>query len=127
MVRHALSRLGFTYDLQNVWDLVRFMIQKPAVPNRFRRAMVGLGSGEPTRAICSTLIAESFQLINYPVLPVLGPDMGAAGKVPVYYQRHFSHFTPRDFDLSPYFKVIKPTLELGFDYQQMPWAGEEDS
>ena len=127
LVRHALSRLGYTYDLQNVWDLVRFMIQKPAVPNRFRRAMVGLGSGEPTRAICSTLIAESFQSINYPVLPVLGPDMGAAGKVPVYYQRHFSHFTPRDFDLSPYFKVIKPTLELGFDYQQMPWAGEEHS
>ena len=119
--------MGHTYDLKNVWDLVRFLIQKPAVPNRLRRAMIGLGSGEPTRAICSTLIAESFQSINYPILPVLGPEVGVEGEVPVYYRRHFSHFTPRDFDLSPYFEVIKPTLELGFDYQQISWAGEEDS
>jgi len=103
LIGHARSRLGHTYDLKNVWDLVRFLIQKPAVPNLWRRAMIGLGSGEPTRAICSTLVAESFQPINYPILPVLGPEDGVAGEVPVYYQRHFSHFTPRDFDLSPYF------------------------
>ena len=127
LISHARSRLGHTYDLKNVWDLVRFLIQKPAVPNRWRRAMIGLGSGEPTRAICSTLIAESFQSINYPILPVLGPEVGDEGEVPVYYRRHFSHFTPRDFDLSPYFEVIKPTLKLGFDYQQISWAGEEDS
>ena len=125
LIGHARSRLGHTYDLKNVWDLVRFLIQKPAVPNRWRRAMIGLGSGEPTRAICSTLIAESFQSINYPILPILGPEVGVEGEVPIYYQRHFSHFTPRDFDLSPYFEVIKPTLEFGFDYQQISWAVEE--
>ncbi len=24
-------------------------------------------------------------------------------------------FVPRDFDVSPYFQIIKPTLEQGFD------------
>ena len=29
--------------------------------------------------------------------------------------RHFSLFTPRDFDVSPYFEIVKPTLRHGFD------------
>lgn len=31
--------------------------------------MIALGSGEPTKAICSTLIARAFQSIRYPILP----------------------------------------------------------
>ena len=37
----------------------------------------------------------------------------------LYSKRHFTHFTPRDFDLSPYFRVIKPTIERGFNYQDI--------
>jgi hypothetical protein len=29
---------------------------------------------------------------------------------------------PRDFDISPYFAIIKPTLEMGFDYKKLHWA-----
>ena len=121
LIEFAKTKIGHKYDLKNVLDLVRYLIQKPAVPNQLRRSMIGLGSGEPTRAICSTLIAESFQSINYPILPVHGADLGHGGEVPQYYRRHFTHFTPRDFDLSPYFRVIKPTLEEGFDYHQLRW------
>ena len=31
-------------------------------------------------------------------------------------------FTPRDFDVSPYFAIVKPTLAAGFDYHQVAWA-----
>jgi hypothetical protein len=34
---------------------------------------------------------------------------------------HFSHFTPRDFDLSPYFEIVKPTIEGSFDYKKIHW------
>jgi hypothetical protein len=37
----------------------------------------------------------------------------------VLHIRHHSLFTPRDFDVSPYFAIIKPTLELGFDPHKM--------
>ena len=110
--------------MQNIVDLVRYLIQKPAVPNRYRRAMIALGSGEPTKAICSTLIAESFQSINYPILPKREQQHNYAGKVPLYYKHHFTHFTPRDFDLSPYFKVIKPTIEKDFDFHDLCWKSE---
>jgi len=36
--------------------------------------------------------------------------------------RHSSLFAPRDFDISPYFEVVKPTLARGFDYKAMAWA-----
>ncbi len=127
LVENGRKRLGHKYDLKNVIDLVRYLIQKPAVPQRFRRSMISLGSGEPTKAICSTLIAELFQSIDYPILPILGPESAEGGKVPVYYRRHFTHFTPRDFDLSPYFQVIKPTLESGFDYKDINWRNQTDS
>ena len=35
--------------------------------------------------------------------------------------RHHSLYTPRDFDVSPYFAIIKPTLVAGFDYHTLQW------
>ena len=129
LIVFAKSKLGHLYDLKNVFDLIRYLIQKPAVPNRYRRAMIGLGSGEPTRAICSTLIAESFQSIDYPIFPRGGAAseaaQGVAGEQLQYKKRHFTLFTPRDFDLSPYFAVVKPTIEKGFDYRRLNWQQSE--
>ena len=123
LIAFAKSKLGHRYDLRNVFDLIRYLIQKPAVPNRYRRAMIGLGSGEPTRAICSTLIAECFHFIDYPILPRRGTASetaeGRTSESPQFIKRHFTLFTPRDFDLSPYFAVVKPTIEKGFDYRQL--------
>lgn len=124
---HALARKGHRYDLRNVWDLARYLIPTPPVPLRWRRRMLALGSGDPTRAICSTLIAQAFQSIRYPILPVteLRPanDPACAGCVDeLLHIRHHSLFAPRDFDVSPYFRIIKPTVEAGFDFRLLRWA-----
>ncbi|MDG1025854.1 MAG: YiiX/YebB-like N1pC/P60 family cysteine hydrolase [Gammaproteobacteria bacterium] len=121
LVEFAKKRLGHLYDLKNVVDLIRYVIQKPAVPNRYRRSLLSLGSGEPTKAICSTLIAEAFQSINYPILPRRDHEKGEEGEVPLLYKPHFTHFTPRDFDLSPYFRIVKHTIENGFDHHSLLW------
>jgi hypothetical protein len=121
LIAFARSKLGHQYDLKNIVDLVRYLIQRPAVPNRYRRSMLTLGSGDPTRAICSTLIAQAFQRIHYPILPRFGHE-GDDGEVPTFYKPHFTHYTPRDFDVSPYFCIIKPTIEQGFDYRSLNWT-----
>jgi len=126
LITFARSKLGDQYDLKNIFDLIRFLIQRPAVPNRYRRSMLALGSGDPTRAICSTLIAQSFQFIDYPILPRLGYE-GDDGEVPTFYKPHFTHYTPRDFDVSPYFCIVKPTIEQGFDYRTLQWTVSEQS
>jgi hypothetical protein len=39
--------------------------------------------------------------------------------------RHHSLYAPADFDLSPYFKIVKPTIEEGFNYKGLTWAEDE--
>lgn len=125
----AMARIGCQYDLRNVFDLARYLLPTPPVPQRFRRKLLALGSGDPTRAICSTLIAEAFQSIRYPILPITAfqnddrPDCPACVKE-IFTVRHHSLFAPRDFDVSPYFQVVKPTIEAGFDFHALKWSDE---
>ena len=122
----ARARLGHAYDLKNVVDLARYLIRTPPVPTSWRRRMLALGSGDPTRAICSGLIAEAFQAVRYLILPEV--DEVRTGECDecvdeILHIRHHSLFAPRDFDLSPYFGIVKPTLEAEFDYRRLRWAG----
>jgi hypothetical protein len=32
---------------------------------------------------------------------------------------------PRDFDISPYFEIVKPTIVQGFDYTTLHWADKQ--
>lgn len=134
----AIARLGQSYDLKNIVDLLRYFIPTPPVPTRWRRRMIAIGAGSPTQAICSTLIAQAFQSISYPILPsVESVEVAAAAaaahspesvqaskdrKQEILHIRHYSLFTPRDFDISPFFAVVKPTIEIGFDYRDVSWA-----
>lgn len=122
----AIARIGSRYDLRNVVDLARYLLPTPPVPQRFRRSMLALGSGDPTRAICSTLIAQAFQSIRYPIL--VSTDLQNADRPDcpgcvdeIHRTRHHSLFTPRDFDVSPYFEAVKPTIVSGFDFHGMAW------
>src|SRR5207244_4677227 len=54
VIRYMVERIGYAYDLKNIIDLMRYFLPNPPVPVRWRRRMIALGSGEPTRAICST-------------------------------------------------------------------------
>jgi len=121
VIGYVLKHLGDSYDTRNVVDLARYLFPTPPIPARFRRRMISLGSGDPTRAICSSLIAQAFQLVRYPIIPSTWPKDKNDART-IYNIRHHSLFTPSDFDLSPYFKVVKPTLATGFDYTSMQWA-----
>ena len=74
--------------------------------------MIALGSGEPTRAICSTLIAQAFESVRFPVLPTVA-RVDKDSRREILHIRHHSLFAPRDFDVSPFFAIVKPTIETG--------------
>lgn len=125
------QRIGYRYDTKNIFDLMRYLLPTPPVPTRYRRQLISFGSGDPTKAICSTLIAQAFESIHYPILP--RSDIENTGNVEtkrdevVLRQRHYSHFTPRDFDLSPYFEIVKPTVRSHFDYKKIKWCADGDN
>ncbi len=129
VIGFAMARLGQQYDLKNLIDLARYLLPTPPVPVRWRRRMLALGSGDPTRAIRSTLIAQAFQSVRYPILPLIdtvpSPDPNCHGCVSeILHIRHHRLFAPRDFDVSPYFAVVKPTIEAGFDHRALAWYDE---
>ncbi|MBL4646599.1 MAG: lipo-like protein [Hyphomicrobiales bacterium] len=134
VVTYMVDRIGLKYDLKNILDLMRYLLPTPPVPVRWRRRMLALGSGDPTRAICSTLIAQAFQKVRFPILPRVEQVTGKAitrdrrgshmyyTRSEILHIRHHSLYAPRDFDLSPYFAVVKPTIEKGFDYKRLTWS-----
>ncbi|MBX3689178.1 YiiX/YebB-like N1pC/P60 family cysteine hydrolase [Dokdonella sp.] len=127
VIGYAIARLGQRYDLRNIFDLARYLITEPPVPERYRRRLLALGGGDPTRAICSSLIAAAFESVRYPILPDIEVSweetaMGQRYARQILHIRDSRLFAPRDFDVSPYFRIIKPTLEHGFDPHLLTWA-----
>ncbi|MFZ2648594.1 MAG: YiiX/YebB-like N1pC/P60 family cysteine hydrolase [Burkholderiaceae bacterium] len=127
VLEFALARIGHQYDLKNLVDLARYLLPMPAVPTRSRRRMLALGSGEPSRAICSTLIAQAFQSVRYPILPYVEYRPADTPEREQFVDevlraRHHSLFTPRDFDISPYFRIVKPRIEASFDPTSIRWT-----
>lgn len=125
-----VGRLGQHYDLKNLLDLARHLLPAPPVPLRWQRRLFAFGSGDPSRAIRSTLIAEAFQSVHYPILPeVTFQDSvdGAGGhcRRELLRIRDRSLYAPRDFDMSPDFDVVKPTLRTGFDPPGLAWEDAE--
>jgi hypothetical protein len=124
VIRYMVERIGYSYDLKNIIDLMRYFLPNPPVPASWRRRMIALGSGEPTRAICSSLIAKAFESVGYPILPEVH-RVDDQSRREILHIRHHSLYAPRDFDVSPFFAVVKPTIETGFNYKQMSWAKTE--
>lgn len=129
VVAHALARVGQGYDLKNVIDLARERLSRRSVAAAVKRGLRALGSGNPTLTICSTLIAQAFQTVRFPILASrrqprseVQPDCTDDHLEEAWEVRHFSRFTPRDFDVSPYFAVVKPLPREDFDYRQLRWA-----
>jgi hypothetical protein len=131
LVSFMVSRVGVTYDMKNIVDLARYLVRTP-VPDKMKRRMVAFGSGQPTQAICSTLIAQAFNSLRYPILPEVELiDTSTAGgqraKAEILHIRHYSLYMPRDFDTSPFFKIVKPRIEGGFDYHALSWAKDDEA
>lgn len=129
VVGFMVDSLGKKYDLRNVIDLARYLLAVPPVPTRWRHKLLYFGSGEPTKAICSTLIAQAFQSVRYPILPIhtgRPETAGSKGRVTLK-MRHYSLFVPRDFDISPYFEIVKPTIDDTFDFHALRWIDSPPS
>src|SRR6202022_3621128 len=65
-----------------------------------------------------------FQPVRSPILAKITHMESRVARGQLLEIRHSSLYAPRDFDISPYFAVVKPTLERGFDYKKVHWADQ---
>lgn len=141
----VIGQLGYDYDLQNVFDLARYFLPVSLIPRRFRRKALQFGSGLPTQVICSGMLASAFDKVGFPIVPRvtahthdkprplsllsrLVPLAHTAAPPLTFHRPHHTLITPRDFDLSPYFEIIKfNVIETNrFDYSKIVWTEDEE-
>lgn len=121
VIQYSLQHLGFQYDVRQLLDLARFLFPYGILPRRWRSSLFEHNAGTPTRTVCSSMIAAAFNSVQFPVLPVVHQREDGSVRV---YPRNARLYTPRDFDYSPYFEIIKyPFLSIAEhpQYRNLPW------
>lgn len=139
----AITSIGLRYDVRNVLDLAVHLIVVSLLPGRHREEILRLGSGRSGQVICTSLLGRLFHKVGFPVLPtVTYPDDELLGEsverrslwslirrkprtpyTGLYRRRHPTVLTPRDFDLSPFFQIVKFNVvpQRSFDYSRIEW------
>lgn len=124
VIAYAIERLGHGYDVRHIFDLLRFMLPWSVLPRRWRSSLFQRHARETTRTVCSTMIAEAFGSVQFPILPLIKRTEDDGVQL---FQRNPRLVTPSDFDYSPYFEIIKYPF-LDFDphtrYRLLPWSGK---
>ena len=145
----VIDQIGSKYNIEQIFDLLRYFFPVTLVPKRFRHSMLEHAGTLSKEVICSAQITAAFQKVRYPVQPLV-TSPGVSGRVQVdtgkprkkWFGRAEPDLvsdgvftacdpnlvTPRDFDLSPYFEVVKSDLlgNRNFDYRKIVWAGSDD-
>jgi hypothetical protein len=124
VIQYVVSKLGTDYDMQQIFDLWRFMVPWGIFPRRWRSTLFSRKAGASTRFSCSLLIAEAFESVGFPILPVVVDNEKTGIE---FINRNTRLYTPSDFDYSPFFQIVKyPMVELGAvsPYHNLPWNRE---
>lgn len=122
VIAYVLSHVGFTYDRRNIRDLFRYLLPFHLIPARLREEALHFGSGRETETICSSMLAEAFAKVGFSIMPVhVRRNRVLRGRTfrrvfgrptrkvysGILKTRHPSLCVPQDFDLSPYFDIVK--------------------
>lgn len=117
----AINRVGRQYDVRHILDLARFLFPWGILPKRWRSSLFEHNALQPTKDICSSMIADAFQSVEFPILPLI--EKGYEKEI-AFIRRNNRLYTPSDFDYSPYFDVMKyplfPIATKG-GYHHLPW------
>lgn len=145
VVDQCVASIGLRYDLHNVLELAVYLMGLSLLPARFRTKVLRFGSGSSGEVICTSLLGRLFHEVGFPVMPSISHPQ-EAGKperrrrsllsrltrrrppfTGVYRRRHPTLLMPRDFDISPFFEVVKFNVvgARGFDYAKIEWVDDE--
>lgn len=123
VVAYAVDHLGTKYSVRHILDLARLIFPWGLWPRRWRSSLFEYNAGQPTEDICSSMIAEAFSSVNFPILPIMKKKANDSNKYE-FIHRNPRLYTPNDFDYSPYFAIIKYpifSLDEPAAYKKLPW------
>lgn len=122
VVSYAIQRIGSQYSIRHILDLGQFLLPWHLFPQKWRTRLFERSlASQPMEDICSSVIAQAFESIQFPILPLMTQNEKKEIELT---ERNSRLFTPSDFDFSPYFSVIKyPMFPANKDayYRDLPW------
>ena len=108
VINYTIAHLGIEYDFRQIFDLGRFLLPWPLLPRKWHSTLFNYKPENSVKESCSTLLAEAFQSVDFPIMPRTVQD----GKTIKLEKENPRLFTPKDFDYSPYFEIIKYPMPL---------------
>ena len=138
----VIMQIGQPYGVDHIIDLLRYFFPVRLIPRGLRYTALKHGGRATKEVVCSSQIAMAFGRVRYPIqgaiiaealangrpsrLPTwLGPRLRRSGnsvfETGIFTPGDPMLVTPRDFDLSPYFEVVKFSRR-DFDYKKIKWA-----
>ncbi|RMF21104.1 MAG: hypothetical protein D6760_10150, partial [Deltaproteobacteria bacterium] len=146
ILQTVIGQIGGSYNVDHVLDLMRYLFPVHLIPRRWRRTALEHGGRYSREVICSAQIAMAFQEVRYPILPVIDGRETPTDVADTWLHRFLTRrrrtsnngvfrpcdpmlITPRDFDLSPYFEIVKLPVyaKREFDYKRIVWADQADA
>ncbi len=138
---YAVGHMGTPYDVRHICDLGLYFFPVSLVPRRWRRGALQLGRGSSRAVICSCMIGKAFARVGYPILPEMSRVESAVSParrwqrllrrngrrtLARFRQQDLALITPRDFDLSPYFEIVKfnHLADPSFSYRDIVWEDD---
>lgn len=124
VIRFIANHLGCLYDFRYIIDLLRYLTPLKIIPRHWGTKLHWHYTREEHKAVCSSMLARAYMTVSFPIIPVV--ELNSEGEM-VMYRRNFRTMAPRDFDVSPYFEIIKyPLLNANdvTDYHNLPWDTE---
>ena len=124
VVRFAAEHLGCQYAFRYLVDIVRFLFPYRIIPLRWGSRLYWHYKRGIKKTVCSSMLARAFMSVSFPIIPII--KRNDTGDL-IMFRRNFRTMTPRDFDVSPYFEIVKyPLLSSNdlTDYRNLPWNSE---
>ena len=121
VINFGINRLGVKYSVRHIFDLFRFLVPYSFLPRRWRSTLFTQNATKPTEDICSTMIAEAFASVRFPIIPQVKYSKEHGMEL---IRRNPKLLTPSDFDYSPFFLIVKyPIFSIASHtpYRTLPW------
>jgi hypothetical protein len=97
----VVSRIGGEYDLKHAWALARTFLRLP--PKLSIPPANGIAESA-TRFICSSLLANAFALVGYPILPIHMPRAAVSAA-------DHRYVIPGDFETAAVLEIVGPRTD----------------
>jgi len=147
VLQTVIAQIGMPYSVRHILDLLRYFFPVTLIPRRLRHTALERAGQFSKQVICSSQITMAFQKVRYPIQPHIDSiveakadadgllsrilasarrrrDTRAVFDTGVFTPCNPRLVTPRDFDLSPYFEIVKfhQAARSDFDYKKIVWA-----